>query len=28
VFERPTWLLREQMADVLAGPRVKPPHQH
>jgi pyruvate dehydrogenase E1 component alpha subunit len=28
VFERPTWLLREQLADVLASPRVKPPHQH
>ena len=28
VFERPTWLLQEQLADVLAQPRVKPPHQH
>jgi pyruvate dehydrogenase E1 component alpha subunit len=28
VFEQPTWLLREQLAGVLASPRVKPPHQH
>jgi pyruvate dehydrogenase E1 component alpha subunit len=28
VFEQPTWLLEEQLADVIAQPRVKPPHQH
>lgn len=28
VFEEPTWLLREQMAQVADGPRAKNPHQH
>jgi pyruvate dehydrogenase E1 component alpha subunit/2-oxoisovalerate dehydrogenase E1 component alpha subunit len=28
VFEEPTWNLREQMADLAAGPRAKNPHHH
>jgi 2-oxoisovalerate dehydrogenase E1 component alpha subunit len=28
VFEEPTWLLREQMADVERAPRAKNPHHH
>jgi 2-oxoisovalerate dehydrogenase E1 component alpha subunit len=28
VFEEPTWLLREQLATLAAGPRPKAPHQH
>ena len=28
VFEEPTWLLREQLAAIADGPRVKSPHQH
>ncbi len=28
VFEEPTWLLREQLATLAAGPRPKSPHQH
>jgi pyruvate dehydrogenase E1 component alpha subunit len=28
VYEEPTWLLREQLADLAASPRVKAPHQH
>ena len=28
VFEQPTWLLREQLAEVAAGPRAKSPHHH
>ena len=28
VYEEPTWLLREQMAEIAASPRVKAPHQH
>ncbi len=28
VYEQPTWLLREQLAELAASPRVKPPHQH
>ncbi|MDX2088054.1 MAG: thiamine pyrophosphate-dependent enzyme [Kofleriaceae bacterium] len=28
VFEEPTWLLREQLAELEAGPRVASPHQH
>jgi pyruvate dehydrogenase E1 component alpha subunit/2-oxoisovalerate dehydrogenase E1 component alpha subunit len=28
VFEEPTWLLREQLADVEAAPRPKNPHKH
>ncbi|MBA3818305.1 MAG: 3-methyl-2-oxobutanoate dehydrogenase [Deltaproteobacteria bacterium] len=28
VFEEPTWLLREQLADLAASPRVKNPHHH
>jgi pyruvate dehydrogenase E1 component alpha subunit/2-oxoisovalerate dehydrogenase E1 component alpha subunit len=28
VFEEPTWILREQMVDVAAGPRAKNPHHH
>ena len=28
VYAQPTWLLREQIADVLAQPRTKSPHQH
>ncbi|HEX4419464.1 MAG TPA: thiamine pyrophosphate-dependent dehydrogenase E1 component subunit alpha [Kofleriaceae bacterium] len=28
VYEEPTWLLREQMAELAAAPRTKPPHQH
>jgi len=28
VFEEPTWNLREQLADVAAGPRAKNPHHH
>ena len=28
VFEEPTWLLREQLADLAAGPRAKSAHQH
>ena len=28
VFEEPTWLLREQLAAVQAGPRPKNPHHH
>ena len=28
VFEQPTWLLREQLAELEAAPRAKNPHQH
>jgi pyruvate dehydrogenase E1 component alpha subunit/2-oxoisovalerate dehydrogenase E1 component alpha subunit len=28
VFEEPTWLLREQLAAVAEGPRVRSPHKH
>jgi pyruvate dehydrogenase E1 component alpha subunit len=28
VYEEPTWLLREQMAELAAAPRTKAPHQH
>ncbi len=28
VFEEPTWNLREQLAELAAGPRAKSPHQH
>ncbi len=28
VFEEPTWLLREQLAVIAAGPRAKPTHHH
>jgi pyruvate dehydrogenase E1 component alpha subunit/2-oxoisovalerate dehydrogenase E1 component alpha subunit len=28
VFEQPTWLLREQLADLAAAPRAKSPHHH
>jgi TPP-dependent pyruvate/acetoin dehydrogenase alpha subunit len=28
VYEEPTWLLREQLAELAAAPRVKAPHQH
>ena len=28
VFEEPTWLLREQLAQLASEPRVKNPHQH
>jgi pyruvate dehydrogenase E1 component alpha subunit len=28
VFEEPTWLLREQLAELEAAPRVKSPHSH
>ncbi|MCW5804343.1 MAG: 3-methyl-2-oxobutanoate dehydrogenase [Deltaproteobacteria bacterium] len=28
VYEQPTWLLREQLAAVAQGPRVKSPHKH
>ena len=28
VFEQPTWLLREQLAELEAAPRAKSPHQH
>jgi TPP-dependent pyruvate/acetoin dehydrogenase alpha subunit len=28
VFEEPTWLLREQMAELEAQPRAKSPHAH
>ena len=28
VYEQPTWLLREQLAELSAGPRAKSPHQH
>jgi pyruvate dehydrogenase E1 component alpha subunit len=28
VYEEPTWLLREQLAELVAAPRVKAPHQH
>ena len=28
VFEEPTWLLREQLAAIAAGPRPKNPHHH
>jgi len=28
VFEEPTWLLREQMAEVERSPRAKNPHHH
>ncbi|MDQ3365602.1 MAG: thiamine pyrophosphate-dependent enzyme [Myxococcota bacterium] len=28
VFEEPTWLLREQLAELAASPRVKNPHHH
>jgi hypothetical protein len=28
VFEEPTWNLREQLAELAAGPRAKSAHQH
>jgi hypothetical protein len=28
VFEQPPWHLREQVADLIAAPRVKSPHHH
>ena len=28
VYEEPTWLLREQLAELAASPRVRSPHQH
>jgi pyruvate dehydrogenase E1 component alpha subunit/2-oxoisovalerate dehydrogenase E1 component alpha subunit len=28
VYEEPTWLLREQLAELAAQPRQRPPHQH
>ncbi len=28
VYEEPTWLLREQLAELAAGPRAKSPHHH
>ena len=28
VFEQPTWMLREQLAELAAAPRAKSPHQH
>ncbi|MGE0550210.1 MAG: thiamine pyrophosphate-dependent dehydrogenase E1 component subunit alpha [Kofleriaceae bacterium] len=28
VYEQPTWLQREQLAEVIAAPRAKSPHQH
>lgn len=28
VYEEPTWLLREQLADIASGPRPKNPHHH
>ncbi len=28
VYEEPTWLLREQLAEVAAAPRARSPHQH
>jgi 2-oxoisovalerate dehydrogenase E1 component alpha subunit len=28
VYEEPTWLLREQLAELVASPRVRSPHQH
>jgi pyruvate dehydrogenase E1 component alpha subunit len=28
VYEEPTWLLREQLAELAAAPRVRSPHQH
>jgi pyruvate dehydrogenase E1 component alpha subunit len=28
VYEEPTWLQREQLGELLASPRQKPPHQH
>lgn len=28
VYEEPTWLLREQLAEIAAGPRARNPHQH
>ena len=28
VYEEPTWLQREQLAEIVAGPRTRAPHQH
>ncbi|HEX7838148.1 MAG TPA: thiamine pyrophosphate-dependent enzyme, partial [Kofleriaceae bacterium] len=28
VYEQPTWLLREQLAELAAAPRARAPHQH
>src|SRR5262249_34388160 len=28
VYEQPTWLQREQLAALVASPRVRAPHQH
>ena len=28
VYEEPTWLLREQLAGLAAGPRARSPHRH
>jgi 2-oxoisovalerate dehydrogenase E1 component alpha subunit len=28
VYERPTWLLREQLAELAAAPRARAPHRH